>query len=45
MAPLTVRLLSRQRDVYLDLAGGNRIPRSASGRPARSRSCVRPAWA
>jgi nucleotide-binding universal stress UspA family protein len=24
--PLTVRLLSRDRDVYLDLAGGNRIP-------------------
>jgi amino acid transporter len=26
-APLTVRILSRERDVYLDLAGGNRIPK------------------
>jgi nucleotide-binding universal stress UspA family protein len=25
--PLTVRLLSRDRDVYLDLAGGSRIPK------------------
>ena len=35
MAPLTVRILSRQRDVYLDLAGGNRIPK-ISERQARS---------
>ena len=35
MAPLTVRLLSRQRDVYLDLGGGNRIPK-ISERQARS---------
>jgi len=26
-APLTVRLLGRDRDVYLDLGGGNRIPK------------------
>jgi nucleotide-binding universal stress UspA family protein len=26
-APLTVRILSRDRDMYLDLAGGNRIPK------------------
>lgn len=34
-APLTVRILSRDRDVYLDLAGGNRIPK-ISERKARS---------
>jgi amino acid transporter len=33
--PLTVRLLSRDRDVYLDLSGGNRIPK-ISERQARS---------
>jgi nucleotide-binding universal stress UspA family protein len=33
--PLTVRLLSRDRDVYLDLAGGSRIPK-LSEREARS---------
>ncbi len=33
--PLTVRLLSWQRDVYLDLGGGNRIPR-ISERKAKS---------
>jgi amino acid transporter/nucleotide-binding universal stress UspA family protein len=33
--PITVRLLSRDRDVYLDLAGGNRIPK-ISERQARS---------
>jgi amino acid transporter/nucleotide-binding universal stress UspA family protein len=33
--PLTVRLLSRQRDVYLDLGGGSRIPK-ISERKARS---------
>jgi hypothetical protein len=26
-APLTVRILSKDRDMYLDLAGGNRIPK------------------
>jgi amino acid transporter/nucleotide-binding universal stress UspA family protein len=26
-APLTVRILSRDRDMFLDLAGGNRIPK------------------
>lgn len=26
-APLTVRLLSKDRDIYLDLSGGNRIPK------------------
>ncbi len=26
--PLTVRILSRDRDMYLDLAGGNRIPKA-----------------
>jgi nucleotide-binding universal stress UspA family protein len=34
-APLTVRILSRDRDMFLDLAGGNRIPR-ISERKARS---------
>jgi amino acid transporter len=34
-APLTVRILSRDRDMYLDLAGGNRIPK-ISERQARS---------
>jgi amino acid transporter len=34
-APLTVRVLSRERDIYLDLAGGNRIPK-ISERQARS---------
>jgi amino acid transporter len=34
-APLTVRLLGRDRDVHLDLGGGNRIPR-ISERQARS---------
>ena len=33
--PLTVRILSRERDMYLDLAGGNRIPK-ISERQARS---------
>jgi amino acid transporter len=33
--PLTVRVLSRERDMYLDLAGGNRIPK-ISERKARS---------
>ncbi len=34
-APLTVRLLSRDRDMYLDLNGGNRIPK-ISERQART---------
>jgi amino acid transporter/nucleotide-binding universal stress UspA family protein len=34
-APLTVRILGRERDVHLDLAGGNRIPK-ISERKARS---------
>jgi amino acid transporter len=34
-APLTVRILSRDRDIYLDLAGGNRIPK-ISERKART---------
>jgi amino acid transporter/nucleotide-binding universal stress UspA family protein len=34
-APLTVRILSRERDMYLDMAGGNRIPK-ISERKARS---------
>jgi amino acid transporter len=33
--PLTIRLLGRQRDVHLDLAGGNRIPKAGEKR-ARS---------
>jgi amino acid transporter/nucleotide-binding universal stress UspA family protein len=33
--PLTVRILSRDRDMYLDLAGGNRIPK-LSERQARN---------
>lgn len=35
MVPLTVRILSRDRDVYLDLGGGNRIPK-ISERKART---------
>jgi hypothetical protein len=34
-APLTVRILNRERDMYLDLAGGNRIPK-VSERKART---------
>jgi amino acid transporter len=34
-APLTVRILSRDRDVHMDLAGGSRIPK-ISERKARS---------
>src|SRR5438309_4848201 len=34
-APLTVRILTRDRDMYLDLGGGNRIPK-ISERKARS---------
>jgi amino acid transporter/nucleotide-binding universal stress UspA family protein len=34
-APITVRVLSRDRDMYLDLGGGNRIPK-ISERKARS---------
>ena len=34
-APLTVRILSRSRDLYFDLAGGNRIPKIGE-RQARS---------
>jgi hypothetical protein len=30
--PLTVRLLGKERDVHLDLAGGNRIPRISERR-------------
>jgi amino acid transporter len=33
--PLTVRILNRERDIYLDLAGGNRIPK-ISERKAKS---------
>jgi amino acid transporter len=34
-APLTVRILSRDRDMYLDLGGGNRVPKISEAR-ARS---------
>jgi amino acid transporter/nucleotide-binding universal stress UspA family protein len=34
-APLTLRIMSRDRDLYLDIAGGNRIPK-ISERRARS---------
>jgi hypothetical protein len=34
-APLTVRIMTRERDMYLDLGGGNRIPK-VSERKARS---------
>ncbi|MBL8794154.1 MAG: amino acid permease [Planctomycetia bacterium] len=34
-APITIRLLNRARDMYLDLGGGNRIPK-ISERKARS---------
>jgi nucleotide-binding universal stress UspA family protein len=40
--PLTVRILSQDRDVYLDLAGGNRIPKFGEAR-ARSISQLREA--
>ena len=40
--PLTVRILSRERDMYLDLAGGSRIPKM-SERRARSVSELRAA--
>jgi nucleotide-binding universal stress UspA family protein len=42
LVPLTVRILSRDRDVHLDLGGGNRIPR-ISERRARSVSELRAA--
>ncbi len=41
-APITIRILSRDRDVHLDLAGGSRIPR-ISERQARSVSELRAA--
>lgn len=41
-APLTVRLLSRNRDVTLDLAGGSPIPKPTA-RPARSAAELRAA--
>ena len=34
-APVTVRVISRERDMYLDLAGGNRIPKIGERRRAR----------
>jgi len=40
--PLTVRLLGRERDVHLDLAGGNRIPKMGE-RKARSVADLRAA--
>jgi nucleotide-binding universal stress UspA family protein len=40
--PLTVRILSRTRDVYFDLAGGNRIPKIGE-RKARSVAQLRAA--
>jgi amino acid transporter/nucleotide-binding universal stress UspA family protein len=42
LAPLTIRVLSRYWDVYLDLGGGNRIPK-ISERRARSVSELRAA--
>jgi hypothetical protein len=41
-APITIRILSRDRDVHLDLSGGSRIPR-ISERQARSVSELRAA--
>jgi amino acid transporter len=41
-APLTVRLLGRERDVHLDLAGGSRIPKLGE-RKARSVADLRAA--
>lgn len=41
-APLTVRILGRDRDVHLDMAGGNRIPK-ISERQARSAAELRAA--
>ena len=35
-APLTVRILSKDRDLHFDLGGGSRIPRRAKPRPAPS---------
>ncbi|MBI3836983.1 MAG: amino acid permease [Planctomycetia bacterium] len=40
--PLTVRILSKDRDVYFDLAGGNRIPKFGEAR-ARSIAQLRAA--
>jgi nucleotide-binding universal stress UspA family protein len=41
-APLTVRVLSPDRDIYLDLGGGNRIPKQGE-RHARSAAQLRAA--
>jgi amino acid transporter len=41
-APLTVRILSKDRDLHFDLAGGNRIPRSGESK-ARSTADLRKA--
>src|SRR5207302_5146611 len=41
-APLTVRLMGRERDVHLDLAGGSRIPK-ISERRARTVADLRKA--
>lgn len=40
--PLTIRILGRDRDVYLDIAGGNRIPK-ISERQARTAAELRAA--
>jgi len=45
MTPLTIRVLSRQRDVYLDLAAQIVSRKSANARPARSMNSAPPASA
>jgi len=43
--PFTVRIMSRDRDMYLDLAGGNRIPKISERKARTWRSCGRRASA
>ena len=45
VTPLTVRLLSKHRDVQFDIAGGNRIPKASTLGAKAPRHCVTPAWA
>ena len=43
-APLTVRVVSRNRDLSFDLAGGNRIPKISERQARTSPNCGRRAW-
>ena len=42
-SPLTVRIISRNRDLYFDLAGGNRIPKISERRARNVAELERPA--